>query len=113
MLQEPPEGIVRSFFRHVVTAFDRSAGNPRSVIPPDCEHIAVHSTGMALCPPEHEQRTADRVAGLPVGFVHLEIAGRAGAIIFAGAADRLPGKTADILGESLGVEKAEPDPRLR
>ena len=50
------------------------------------------------------------MAGLAVGFVHLEIAGRAGAVILAGAADRLPIEAADIFGERLGIEKAEPMP---
>src|SRR5580700_6458086 len=96
-----------------MAAFDGSSGNFGRVILPDREHVAIDGSGMALCAPQDEQRTADLTAGLPVGFVHLEIAGRAGAIIFAGAADSLPGKTADILGESLGVEEAEPDAGLR
>src|SRR5205085_4693898 len=113
MPQQPAERLVGRFFRDVVAALDRPTGNPRSVIPPDPQHITVDRAGMALCSPKDEQWAAYLMTGLPVGFVHLEVAGRASAIIFAGAADRLPGKTADILGKGLGVEEAEPNAGFR
>src|SRR3954454_138015 len=106
-------GVVRGFLGDVVAAIYRAApGVGRVILLPDRENVAVYALGVAPRAPDHQQRDRDPAAGIEIRGIHLEIAGRAGAVIGAGALDRLPGKAADIFLERHGIEKAEADARL-
>ena len=105
--------LVRSFLRHVMAAGKGATPGVGRVMPlPYREHIAVDALGVAARAPDHQQRHGDLVARLEIGLVHLEIAGRAGAVVGARALDRFPIEAADVFGERLGIEEAEPDTGL-
>src|SRR5437764_8471521 len=91
VLHEMLEGLLGRFLRHVMAAGERaSPGVGRVVALPDREHVAVNALGMAARAPDHQEWHGDLVAAREIGGIHLEIAGGAGAVIGAGALDRLP-----------------------
>src|SRR5215217_3220771 len=108
------EGLVRGLLGDVVAGIYRAApGIGRVPALPNRQHVAVDALGVAPRAPDHQQRHRDLASGFEIGGVHLEVAGRAGAVIGARALDRLPVEAADIFLERKGIEKAEADPRLR
>jgi len=77
-------GLLRRFFGHVVAAGEGAAGGVGGVVAlPDCEDVAVDAFGVAALAPDYQERLGDLVAGVKIGLVHVEVAGRARAVIGA------------------------------
>src|ERR1043166_6822947 len=99
MLHEPSERLVGRLFGDVVAASDRPAGDLGAIVAPNLEHVVIDLAGVAPGTPYDEQWALHLIAGAEIGVVHVEIAGRAGAVVLARAADGLPVKAAHVCGK--------------
>src|SRR5262245_14402638 len=69
-----------------------------------------HLFGMTLGPPDNQHWTLDRVPGLNIGTIHLEIDGCPGTVVFAHCVQLLRRAAPSVLGDGLWTKTALANP---
>jgi len=112
-LHKPVEDCVRRFFLNIVAARNRATNSIRTPFPPSRQDIIVKPARMALRTPQY---LYGHIAGhtvFPIRRIHLQILGRAGAIIFTRSKNRFLGEAAYIFLERFTFAMGQTDAQQR